>query len=563
MKSAVHEAGVFGPVWSFWFRWLGKNRPGSTTLLMLQDLQIRKAVAAIPQRSERQLDSNKLQASFVDVGLVPQLETINNQIAFGRRGTGKTHVLKILESNVRKDPTAVALYIDARSLGSSAQFLDCSLPMQQRCTSLFRDFLAEINNALLQYVVEHESEHTAYLLQQLSDFASAATKPTVTETEATITARQKSSQSDAANLTLDIAPAPKASAAISSGSTRELETTRSGTISLEDKIIFPDVTSSLTATLSKGGLSLWILLDEWSSLPRDIQPYLAELIKRTLLPNSRIYIKIAALEYRSNFGIRRERGQFTGFELGGDLSASLDLDDYYVFDRNPEQLTDAFEELLYLHLKSELPEDYLASTLGVCAAKDLTRSLFTDREVFQELVRASEGIARDLINIFTVAFFSALKQARTKIDKRTVVEAARQWYEQDKQQGLSEELHSILGRIMGEVIGKKRTRSFMVERRLERNEHLQGLFDARVIHLVRRGYADKENPGVRYNIYTLDYGTYVDLLATKSAPDGFMDSASEVQDPDLIVPFDDKRSIRRVILGDEILQISKQGELSL
>jgi hypothetical protein len=530
---------------------------------MLQDVQIRKAVAAIPQRSERQLDSDKLQASFVDVGLVPQLETINNQIAFGRRGTGKTHVLKILESNIRKDPTAVALYIDARSLGSSAQFLDSSLPMQHRCTSLFRDFLAEINNALLQYVVEHESDETAYLLQQLSDFASAATKPTAVETAATLTAREKSSQAEIASANLEIAAAPKAGATFSSGSTREMETTRSGSLSLEDKIIFPDITSPLTAILSKGGLSLWILLDEWSSLPSDIQPYLAELMKRSLLPNSRICIKIAALEYRSNFGIRRQRGQFTGFELGGDLSAALDLDDYYVFDRNPEQLTAAFEELLYLHLKSELPEDYLASKLEISAAKDLTRNLFTDREVFQELVRASEGIARDLINIFTVAFFSALKQAKTKIDKRTVVEAARQWYEQDKQQGLSEELHSILGRIMGEVIGKKRTRSFMVERRLERNENLQGLFDARVIHLVRRGYADKENPGVRYNIYTLDYGTYVDLLATKSAPEGFINSESENNDPDLIVPFDDKRSIRRVILGDEVLQVTKQRELPL
>lgn len=522
---------------------------------MLQDLQIRKAVAAIPQRSERQLDSSKLQASFVDVGLVPQLETINNQIAFGRRGTGKTHVLKMLESHINKDPAIVALYIDTRTWGSSAQFLNNNLPMQQRCTSLFRDFLIEINNALLQYAVEHESEDTASLLEQLYDFSSAITKPAAVETTATLTSRQKSSESDTASADITFAAEPKASAALSSGVMRELETTRSGSISLEDKIIFPDVTSSLTAFLTKSALSIWILLDEWSSLPSDIQPYLAELIKRTLLPSSRVCIKIAALEYRSNFGIRKERGQFMGFELGGDISASLDLDEYYVFDRNPEQLTKSFEELLYLHLKSELPQDYLASTHGIATAKDLTRSLFTDREVFQELVRASEGIARDLINIFMVAFFSALKQARAKIDKHTVIEAARQWYEQDKQQGLSEELHNILGRIMQEVIGKKRTRSFMVERRLERNEYLQGLFDARVIHLVRRGYADKENPGVRYNIYTLDYGTYVDLLATKSAPEGFVHSENEVPDPTLIVPFDDKRSIRRVILNDDILRI--------
>jgi hypothetical protein len=45
------------------------------------------------------------------------------------------------------------------------------------------------------------------------------------------------------------------------------------------------------------------------------------------------------------------------------------------------------------------------------------------------------------------------------------------------------------------------------------------LFDLRVLHLVQRGYADKDKPGVRYNIYTLDYGTYVDLMNTTRRPE--------------------------------------------
>jgi hypothetical protein len=379
---------------------------------MLEDQDIRKAVASIPQRSERQLDTDKLQASFVDVGLVPQLENRNNQIAFGRRGTGKTHVLKILESNIGRDVHNVALYIDARSLGSSAQFLDGSLPMRQRCTSLFRDLLGEINNALLQYVVEHESEHTGYLLEQLSMFAAASTQPTSTEADVAITAREKKSQSNSIETDIDFSTAPKVGGTFSSDAANETEVTRSGHLSFDDKIIFPDVNGALSAILTKGDLSLWIFLDEWSSLPNDIQPYLAELVKRSFLSNARICVKIAALEYRSNFGIRQRRGQFIGFELGSDLSASLDLDDYYVFDRNPEQLTEAFEELLYLHVKTELPEGYLVSKFGITNAREFTRAMFTDRDVFAELVRASEGIARDLINIFTVAFFSALKQAR-------------------------------------------------------------------------------------------------------------------------------------------------------
>lgn len=44
------------------------------------------------------------------------------------------------------------------------------------------------------------------------------------------------------------------------------------------------------------------------------------------------------------------------------------------------------------------------------------------------------------------------------------------------------------------------------------------LFDFRVLPFVQRGYADNDNSGVRYNIYTLDYCTCVDLLGTKRGP---------------------------------------------
>lgn len=103
----------------------------------------------------------------------------------------------------------------------------------------------------------------------------------------------------------------------------------------------------------------------------------------------------------------------------------------------------------------------------------------------------------------------------------------------------------------------------MLPRELERNSIIQRLFDARVLHLMQRGYADKDNPGTRYNIYTLDYGTYVDLINTSKQPElellerreadleSFEGESSESEE--FIVPFDDKRSIRRIVLTEEHL----------
>ena len=77
---------------------------------------------------------------------------------------------------------------------------------------------------------------------------------------------------------------------------------------------------------------------------------------------------------------------------------------------------------------------------------------------------------------------------------------------------------------------------------------------------MQRGYADKDNPGVRYNIYNLDYGTYVDLIGTSKEPAiDLKDENEESISCKVIVPFDDKRSIRRIILTKEVLENVEPG----
>ncbi|HEY5054570.1 MAG TPA: hypothetical protein VII58_00325, partial [Acidobacteriaceae bacterium] len=319
-----------------------------------------------------------------------------------------------------------------------------------------------------------------------------------------------------------------------------------------DKVIFPSISAPLKSVLGIYAAHLYILIDEWSSLPLDVQPYLAEFIKRSFLPLSSVTVKIASLEYRSNFGVNTARG-VVGFEMGADISAFLDIDDYYVYDRNPKEITDAFADILVRHLANELPSGYLAG-LGMETGAKLASKLFTERKVFQELVRAAEGVARDLINIFSKAYFVAHRKSKDRIERDAVLEAARQWFEQDKERNLSEALRSVLRRITDEVIGTRKARSFMLPRELATHPVIQQLFDLRVLHLVQRGYADKDKPGVRYNIYALDYGTYVDLMNTSKRPDLGFEASDENGDKEYVVPFDDKRSIRRIVLAEEILQ---------
>ena len=70
--------------------------------MLIKDVKLIQAISSISQRAERQRDINKVINSYVEIGILPQLLNNNNQILYGRRGTGKTHILRIYE-NFYKD----------------------------------------------------------------------------------------------------------------------------------------------------------------------------------------------------------------------------------------------------------------------------------------------------------------------------------------------------------------------------------------------------------------------------------------------------------------------------
>jgi hypothetical protein len=53
----------------------------------------------------------------------------------------------------------------------------------------------------------------------------------------------------------------------------------------------------LAGTLSSR--RVWLMLGEWSSVPRDLQPYRAEFLVRCVLPLQRFTVKVAAIEQQA------------------------------------------------------------------------------------------------------------------------------------------------------------------------------------------------------------------------------------------------------------------------
>lgn len=315
---------------------------------MIQDKLIMQAVSKIHQRADRQEKIEKIVDTYVEIGILPQLNNKNNQIIYGRRGTGKTHILRKLEDELNKstDEKNLITYIDARYLGSSQQYTDTTLTLKVRCQSLFNDVLTEIYYTILQYLVEFPNDNANRAFEALENFNKASNVEIYSSKN--ISQKEQVMNKDGSEIGVNFSPS-SLGIKLGTHSSEELnqERTISYSIGDEQKILFPDVNFFLKNVLELSEVNLYLLFDEWATIPFDIQPYLAEFFKRTFLPNQKITLKIASLEYRSNFTISKEKHNYIGFELGSDIATNLDVDDYYVYDRNPKLISDIFSEILY------------------------------------------------------------------------------------------------------------------------------------------------------------------------------------------------------------------------
>src|SRR5688572_14842626 len=131
--------------------WSEAERYMTVTLLNSLFLQLEKRA----ETSARE----KLVQTFVDVGpLFTLLSTRDHQVIFGRRGTGKTHVLRYLQGDREKAGDA-AIFVDMRQIGSNGGLYgDPRRPLSERATGLLVDTLVATHGALLEFFVEHSEE---------------------------------------------------------------------------------------------------------------------------------------------------------------------------------------------------------------------------------------------------------------------------------------------------------------------------------------------------------------------------------------------------------------------
>jgi hypothetical protein len=498
-------------------------------------------------RAER-VDSQEIAETFVSVGpLLDTLESTNNQIIYGRRGTGKTHALRYFlgRRNIQGD---LAVYIDCQNIGSNQSIYDDrSLPLAERATRLLIDVCAALHAGLLDIFTDPVSKWDVSAVAPLLDaFVQAISEVRVIgtiETENSVQTALSSKNSSGVELSVAKAPSAKLSSN-DEASHSEAINRRTAEKGTESAWIDFNYLNQRVRALSDfiKPKRIWILIDEWSTVPSDLQPYLADLLRRTFFTSQNITVKIAAIEHRSVVKIDRADSSYIGFELGADILPAINLDDYLVFDNNEIRAVQFFKRLIENHAANVSKS--LGIDLGVTDA--IIGTAFTQQNVFTEFVRASEGVPRDAMHVLALA---AQKANDVPISMPTLRSAALVFFQQDKYSAIQSNPanREMLDWIRDEVIGKRRTRAFLLPVNIK-DETIDRLFDRRALHIKSRSMSSAHRAGERFIVYKLDYGCYADLVNTNKSTTGMLLADLDAVDADFDVPDDDARSYRRAVL---------------
>jgi len=464
-----------------------------------------RAVLKIQRRAEKQEFQEKLLKSFVPTIVMTELQNNQNQLIFGRRGVGKTHMLKVfLDEMVQQGH--ICSYVDCTSFGSALGSDGSPKSIGARFFSKFLHALA--NNLFEQLTLmeppkaKEKADRCLDLLGRLSELANA-------------------------NLQGETFDYSKINEVLQ------------------------------TFTIEFGSNRCYVLIDEWAQIPPKAQPFFAEFLKRSLFASQIVTVKVSVVDYAYQLSTQYN-GSTVGLEKSADIFSDVRMDIHFVWAENAQYVEDFFATLLYNHLALEVDLSVELPPPAKIAA--IRNSLFTQDRAFSELCRASEGNARDFLVMFGQAYSDFRRQRdHERIGIPDIQRAAISWYREDKLANIATEagLEGFLKYLIDEVISRKRARAFMVPVQAIQHPLLRRLFSARILHPLRVEWSHPDRPGERYSLVMIDYGTYASFKGTKNEPNESLFWEPTEQNTQLfddLVPLkNDRRSIRRIVVTAETL----------
>ena len=471
--------------------------------------------AAMATRADLIYDLGTLPDLVENAGTNPAMDS-KNMVIFGRRGAGKTHTLLDLARRVRARGD-VAVFIDMRRISSnSGIYNDSKMAFGNRATNILVDVIRDIHSELYRLGGLGES---AALASHLGDVGPALDEleRQITDVRVTgeITRTQSLARKGASKIgerlgnKLGVVPTVQVRGEASAEELGQSSETARGEYHAYIHLGSLDrAVRSLVEAM--GGARLWVLVDEWSEgVPYDLQPVLADMLRRTFMRVGKVTVKIAAIEHRSRFLEVGKGGSRVGLKLGSDTAENLDLDAALAITTDPRAVIP--------FIRNILTEHYLAQQESTEGARsdpqiDPVSTSFSSNS-FEALVLASEGNPRDALNLAAKA---ARRAGDGVIGLDDVLRGSSDYFWHTKYKNIEgiPDLTKTFAMFMN-LSRERQRRTVLFPRQSEYRAHVDALYDARLLHLLRSGLLAPDGEGM-FDAYAVDFGSYAELILSRA-----------------------------------------------
>ena len=518
------------------------GRPLSRAMIVDYDL----VVAQLATRAEELTD---FYGTFVETIYPEMLQARQHQIIYGRRGTGKTHLLKRLEARLREtfaETRILPIYVNGshltheiRTVSSDPVTVATAIYVQlmQHITGAIRAFVAELNQAnVWDRVVaggkSHPERQATTIAAELAETLISGQVRRLPSGEVLDEATTLLETSSKSGIEASVRADPRTLGwALKAGtaSERNARSSSTSTRKTHGEVILPFsyVSSRLESLLELlNEASIHILFDEWSDIDKDqqVQPYLAEMLRKTTSAVPGMFLKLACIPGRTSLAtpITDNIRNPIGLEEGDDIHADVNLDQIVFSGNSLAEVVPFFMAMIKKHVGEKI--DWVRHASPTYFDTFLTTIIFDGKKPFLELCHASGGVPRDFINIYrrATALISGSAQAgqdRRPLDVLKVRIAAKTIYESKRAsfgaRSGSPQLE-LLDEIYRAIYVKKGSWHFLLSEERAESDDIQMLFTEKLIHRLPLNFYNSADDR-RYEYFQLDYGTAIDRLMSDAA----------------------------------------------
>lgn len=448
-------------------------------------------------------------------GTLTRATSRTHHIVFGRRGSGKSSLLRKAAQDLTVDRRPIA-FVDLESF-KGHEYPDVLISVLIETFGRFAEWLetaaiAPTNKSSFwsrlfgskptrpPFDKERARTLSNKLRQHLSELRDQLFAEDSVEVESTSSNKSSSENSVSGKVSVGahgarVSAGAETSAATENSSERKIRFTQRKVNFLHRHILDYQSLFREMSTLSAG--DAYLFLDDLYHIPRKYQAQVLDYFHRVAKGNN-LWLKVGTIKHRTQWYLHGDPP--VGVKIGDDIS-DIDLD----LTLEKYRVTSAFlEKILATFLEQS----------GVA------RGDFLVRHAFDRLVLASGGVARDFLGLLRRSILIARERGTTARGEKVGVEdvnGAAGEYDSSKREELTrdtlderqqlEEEFAHVGRFVNE---HSHANVFLMDKSLpdQEIERIEELVDLRLVHRVRSRVTVPDRPGKTFEAFMLDVSQY-------------------------------------------------------